>query len=198
MIIAADIDDVILDFVLAMVDHNSSNFGTQLTKEQHYSFSFKDVWRVELEEADRRLISFFKSKDFLNIQPRLDALTGIEALKVDGHHLYAVSSRHDDIREYTFEWLEKYFPLVFTEIHFSSNVHTSRASGKSKQEILIKIGADIFIEDNLAYAVSACKVVKKVILFNHPWNKSLSVLPRNLVRVNNWYDSVNEINSLVA
>ncbi|MBA3678708.1 hypothetical protein H0W80_00715 [Candidatus Saccharibacteria bacterium] len=195
-IFVSDLDDVVVDFVGSVCKYTSTDHAMTAQYEEFTSFEFVDVWGMSLEECDKLLDQYFLSPNFLTIEPRTDAIIGLNSLKFSGHTLYALTSRHDLIREHTALWLPNKFPGVFADILFSSNAHTSRATGRSKADILNEIKADYFAEDNLAYAVDAAQVVKYVYLFRHPWNRSGTPLPSNIIEVDTWYEVTAHIRSI--
>lgn len=187
-IFVSDIDDVILHWVLSVCGYTAREHGMTTQYDDFTTFEFVRVWNTTVEECDRILDGYFESVDFLNLKPRVDAVVGLNSLKNSGRTLHALTSRHDLIRDHTLLTIPQILPDVFSGIHFSSNIHTDRSSGKSKTEVLVDLNADYFSEDNLHYAFEAADVVQFVYLFRHPWNRNYTSKPDNVIEVDDWYE----------
>jgi len=195
-IFVTDIDDVLIDFVGSLSTFAEREYNISSSYSNHFSSDASLVWEVSDDRCTEIIDKYFSSKDFLSILPRVDALESIYTLKGMGSELYTLTSRHDEIRQQTNQWLSKYFPRIFTGNYFSSNIHTPRASGKTKAEVLEEIGANFFAEDVIEYALDASYVVDYVYMFIHPWNRNLGSLPGNIIEVNNWYQVIDHQRSI--
>ncbi len=112
-------------------------------------------------------------------------------LKKDGHQLFVITSRWNDLREKTIKWIYNHFGENFFEDILIYNDGTDMKIDKS--EIVVKLGVDILIEDAPKYAISTASKGVKVLLFNQPWN--CNVLENEFIqRVFSW----NEIGVIIS
>lgn len=196
-IFACDIDDVIVDLVQSIFEYTSSTHGIHARYEDFLDFNFMGAFGgITVEECDALLDKYFASDNFLNIKPRTDAVIGLNSLKFSGCEAMALTSRHDIIRDHSRLWLRNTFPGVFSRVLFSNNIHTVRASGRPKAEVLEEIKADFFAEDSRQYALDAADVVRFVYMFRHPWNRGL-ILPKNVIEVDTWYEVTAHVRSQI-
>ena len=104
------------------------------------------IKHLELEEQIRILDIFFKSDTHLNVPPVKDSQLALSLLHKEGNDLYIATSRNNNYRKPTLEWLEKYFPGYFGRKHVYMNTRSYR---NDKILHLMEINPDIFIDDNL-------------------------------------------------
>ena len=62
MRIALDLDDVLLDFIPALVEFHNSTYGTSLTKKDFHPYHFAKVWGGNVEEAIQKMRLFHARK----------------------------------------------------------------------------------------------------------------------------------------
>lgn len=187
-ILAADIDDVILPFADDLHRHTKEIHGIDVHPSVFTNYTFAEQWGVSHEQSDQIIMAYCESEEFLNLEPDDETVSQMRRIPAHGHEIKLLTSRHDDIREHTVERLPLLLPDVFTEIHFSSNAHTTRSSGLSKPELLVLLGADGFAEDNLHYALPGADVVPIVYLFRKSWNRNHGGLPSNMIEVDYWQE----------
>ncbi|KAG6520185.1 hypothetical protein ZIOFF_017223 [Zingiber officinale] len=99
-------------------------------------------------------------------------------------------SRQNVIRDQTVEWIEKYFPGLFREIHFGNHFSLHGAS-RSKSDICRCLGAQVLIDDNPRYALECAEIGMKVLLFDYqssyPWSRTGSATAHPMVtEVHDW------------
>lgn len=110
-------------------------------------------------------------------------------------------SRQNVIKDHTIEWIEKYYPGLFKEIHFGNHFALNGES-RSKSDICRSLGAKVLIDDNPKYAEECAQVGVRVLLFDYensyPWSKTDSSLDHPLVtKVHNWEEVEENLTSLV-
>jgi len=190
MLIGIDMDDVLADFINPLIKFHNEVYGTSLTKEQVFSYAFWEVWGGTREEAIRKVAEFHKSNYYDLIQPTPGAVNAVGHLRKD-HGLVVITSRPDNVREKTFEWIKRYFPYRFSGTYFAYNHHIQN-KGKRKSEICRDLGVDVLIDDMLKYATECAENGTRVLLFNQPWNQSTELPPR-MERVFSWNDVLEKL-----
>lgn len=185
-VFVSDIDDVLIPWVKSVCGFVSREYKIHITYEDFTHFNFMQIFGMSVTEVDEMLDAYFLSNDFLDLMIHSNDLRMLRNIKSLNDAFHVLTSRHDLIRPHTKLWLPQAAPGVFDGVHFSSNIHTDRSSGKSKTEILVDLKADYFSEDNLHYAFEAADVVKYVYMFRHPWNRNYSAKPTNVIEVDDW------------
>ena len=193
LLIATDLDDVLVDLVTPFTDFYNKKHLTRITKKDFVNYDFSQVLSVESQEGERRVVSFLKSSQFEEIQPFSDAVDITKILKRQGHKLVVITSRRPFNQGYTREWLQHYFKGIFSGIYFSHN-HFVGGTEKTKGDICEERGVDLFIDDILEYCVQVNQKGIWSFLFNQPWNQDY--FPQQgsrIVRVNSWRDILEKI-----
>jgi uncharacterized HAD superfamily protein len=183
MIIAIDIDEVLGQFMKALVEFHNNKYKTNLKLEDFFSYKFWEVWGGTKEEAIQKVYDFHKTNYFKNIIPVKDSQESVKKIK-ENNKLFIITSRQDDVIEETKNWIEKNFPNTFSNIYFT-NHFSKNGIQKTKKEICDLIDIDILIEDSLEYSLECIKPNRKIFLLDYPWNKK-DVLPTGIERVYSW------------
>jgi uncharacterized HAD superfamily protein len=173
-IIAVDIDEVLAHFVPTLTDFYNeiySDGSATLTVDSFISYDFHKVWGGTPAEAIDKMDRFFDSAFFKEkIPPITHALHILNELKND-YDLHIVTARQHKLEDITRNWIERYFPNVFHEIHFG-NHYSACGKSRSKPEMCKAINAKLLIDDSLNYATQCVKEGIQVVLFgNYPWNQ---------------------------
>ncbi|MEM4270675.1 MAG: hypothetical protein QXO70_01110, partial [Candidatus Pacearchaeota archaeon] len=109
-----------------------------------------------------------------------------EIKKLD--ELYIVTSRAEDLKCKTQEWLDIYFPRMFSKLLFCNTFSNNELKQTSKRQLCAENGILLLLEDHYDYAVEVSKEIP-VILFDKPWNSNKQNLD-NIIRVYNWNQAV--------
>ncbi len=183
MKIGVDLDEVLGHFLPALIDWHNDTYETSWAIGQFYTYHFWEIWGGTVEESIQKVYDFHKTPYFKNIRPVKGSKESLASLKKD-HELFIITSRQNDIKQETEEWVEQHFPGMFSEIHFTNNFSQSGA-GRTKKEIADKLDIDIMIEDSAKYALECLSPGRKIFLIDYPWNKN-EKLPEGIIRVNSW------------
>ena len=190
MKIGIDLDEILADFLSAIIKYHNLTYGTKLERGQFSSYGFWKTWGGTKEEAIQKVCDFYKTPFFKNIQPVSGAKKAISTLR-QNNDLFIVTSRHDDVIDQTMKWVEGHFPNTFTDIYFANNYFQGGAS-KTKVQICDEIGANILIEDSMEYALECVNSKRKVFLLDYPWNQCPE-LPQGISRFSSWDEIVQAI-----
>ena len=129
--------------------HNE-NYGTSLTYDDHNTFDLCKVWSCIKEERSQRLNEFFESEHLFNIEPVPGSVEVVKKLSQD-HTLHVITARHEGLRKVTEEFLNEYFPDMFTKMHMiGQSDHT--VTNRTKADVCKDISADLMIEDGFHHA----------------------------------------------
>lgn len=172
-----DIDGVISNFTTNFVDIIQNRYGVKLTGADMYSYDVSLVLGITKDEVADIVNETLKSD--LPLNPL--AKETIDKLNSEGHNIYILTARSDELTEYTLNWL-KQKGIVYKDIFHLT-------SGKKN---LVDVFIDLAVEDNLEEAIELTKKVKHVLLFDQPWNKTKNV--KGLIkRVYSWSEVYEEI-----
>ncbi|KAB2072485.1 hypothetical protein ERO13_A07G017900v2 [Gossypium hirsutum] len=195
--VAVDVDEVLGNFVSALNKFIADRYSLKRSVSEYHVYEFFKIWNCSRQEADIRVHEFFKSSYFKKgIHPIPGAQRALHRLS-RFCDLSVVTSRQNVIKDHTMEWLEKYYPGLFQEMHFG-NHFALHGKSRPKSEICRLLGAKILIDDNPRYAVECAQVGIRVLLFDYensyPWCKTESIDKHPLVtRVNNWEEAEQQI-----
>jgi len=190
MKIGIDLDEVLADFLPALIEYHDANYGTSLVREQFQSYRFWETWGGTREEAIQKVYDFHKTSYFKNMKAVLGSQEAVGILKRN-NDLVVVTSRQDDVAEATRGWIAQHFPNVFSEVYFA-NHYSQNGSSITKKQICDSVGVDVLIEDSPEYALECLNPNRKILLLDCPWNRS-SELPQGIYRVNSWKDIIDSI-----
>lgn len=183
MKIGIDLDDVLGQFIPALIEFHNNKYGTDIKFEKFNSYKFWEVWGGNMEEAIQKVYDFHKTPYFKNIKTIDGAEEVLNRLK-ENNELYIVTSRQEDVIKETEEWVDKNFPKIFKKIYFT-NQYSRSGIETTKQKVCDDLDMDILIEDNLKYAEECSRPDRKIFLFDKPWNQS-EKLPPNVKRIYSW------------
>ena len=107
--IACDMDEVLCDFLGALVAWHNATYGTALSKSDFKSYQFHETWGGTLAEGVEKVHAFFQTPYFAQIKPMPGAAEAMAELKSRAN-LVVVTSRQHVIAEHTIDWLGRYYP----------------------------------------------------------------------------------------
>lgn len=176
--IGVDIDDVVADYIAALVDHYNHVYGTE------YRYSDIKYWNlyetlVELENPETMKVfidSFVYHPMFENIPQVEDAWEAIKYLQLQGHDIFFITSRTSKSIDRTYKWLfANGFPIE--RVFFN----------KDKGWLAKRLKLDFHIDDGPHNLMSVHEGSPDtcLVLFNRPWNEGVDV-PVLHDRVNGW------------
>ncbi len=185
LILATDLDDVILQFVPQFVKfHNFVYPEISLRTKDFHSYNFPEVLKVSTEETKKRLQDFYYSPFHKEIKLMPGALKAFYSLKKVGFKIFVITGRHKSTFDITRELIEKRIPGNLLEDILYTNAHDSNGAKIKKSDMCIKIGSQTLIDDDLMHIEDCCSVGIKTFVYSHTWNKGF--LPLEAIRTNSW------------
>lgn len=186
-IIAIDIDDVLADYAAGFVAFSNQRWGTNLTIDD-YDEHWGNVWKVDLEEIQRRAATIHDERLVRTLTHRSEAVPVLEHLS-QSFDLIVVTSRRIQNKDDTLAWLRLHYPMISLEtVTFSGFFDTIREGSihQTKGDIISSLGAQYMIDDQLKHCLSAAKYEVDALLFgDYAWNQMAS-LPPGVTRVHDW------------
>lgn len=170
MKIGIDIDGVISDFVTTFRKVVKDKYGIEFAYEDITQHDLYKVLGIDKDEAKQLIYETFDH----DLGFQAGAIEGIKELHKH-HEIVLVTARTVKKRELTERWLSKhaiqYHKLVFLE--------------EGSKHSLENEGFDAIIDDHLEEIVNWMGKIPLVLVFNHPWNKSVNI-KNNFERVYDW------------
>ena len=199
MRIGIDLDEVLCEFVRGLIDFHNAEFGTSFVYDDFFSFNFWEVWGGSFDDMLLKIKKYHESNYFLNVGVVPGAVDAVRCLS-ENHDLFVITARWDSVKSETLSWLNKYFNGLFEDVFFINHWSQDKVNG-SKGDVCDRLNLDLFIDDYAPYAVDCLRKksdgsFRKVILFNRPWNRDVSV-PEGVVRVDSWSECLRIISSFV-
>lgn len=193
MIIGVDVDDVLADFTGALLPHLNGVYKTSIVYEEIHSMRLERVWRVPAENIKRHIHDFIPREAKI-LKPYLDAFAPLVTLKSAGHEAQVVTSRPSFIRDDTINWVEEHFRGIFSRHHVTNQY--GEGVRTTKQELCLKEGIGLLIDDNPEYATNCSRNGIKVVLIDRPWNRTLKENSK-IIRVAGWAQVESAIERLI-
>ena len=191
MTIGIDLDDVLLDFNNGFLAYNKDAYGICKTRNDIYTYDIEKVWDCSREEIMKRVFDFYKTEAHARIPTVPGSSEAIREL-AKNHTLHIVTSRHNSIADITRSWIERHFPGLFKEIHFSNGFSTDEGKKRGKADICRELGIEYFIDDALENARPIAAAGIPVLLLDTPWNQEETASP--IRRVHSWPEIVKLLN----
>tara|TARA_Y100000310_G_scaffold276679_1_gene294029 strand:+ start:6058 stop:6630 length:573 start_codon:yes stop_codon:yes gene_type:complete len=189
MRIACDMDDVLAGLVDPFLVFYNREHETCFGREDIITYDFWEHIGCTKEEAVERMNQFYTTPAFRRLPVIEGAVEGVSALS--DFELYIVTARPKSIEGATKEWVDEHFPERFSEIRFA-NTWTDPSEKRGKSGLCKSLGAELIVEDCLAYAVECAANGVRAVLLDRPWNQGTE--PEGVVRVYSWREAVSVIN----
>ncbi|KAL6861178.1 hypothetical protein ACP4OV_016878 [Aristida adscensionis] len=202
IVVAVDVDEVLGSFLAALNKFIADRYSWNHTVSEYHVYEFFKIWNCSRERANYLVHEFFTTHYFQDgihpIPGARDALQNLSSFC----SLSVVTSRQDAIKTHTLEWIEKYYPGLFEQIHFG-NHFALEGQSRPKSEICRSFGAQVLIDDNPRYAQECAEDGMRVLLFDYdnsyPWCKTGVDQSHPLVtKVHNWEEVEEKLLSWVV
>ncbi len=193
MIIWIDLDEVLAETVEKLLeDNNNIIWNKKVSKEDikdYYIFKMKELWLTP-EQAIELFRKVLAEDKKYKIRPVDGAYEKLKSWKEKWYKLKVITARPGDLfKEYTLNWLDKYYPNIFDDVFFASDAQikfNKHWKDETKKSIICKnLWVDVMIEDNFEYANDVASCWIKTYLITKPWNKDFKET-ENIIRVNSW------------
>lgn len=175
-----DIDGVISDFVAAFCDLTKKKYNVCLKESDIYCHDLNLVLGITKNERNELIKETLKEDLKLNDGSK-EIITKLWA---EGHKIYLLTARYASSIETTKEWLKKN-GIPYTELF--------QLKEGEKNNTNLKL--DLIVEDCLQDALEWSPKVTNILVYDHPWNKTLNV--KGLIkRVYSWKEIYQEVQRL--
>ena len=189
-VFGVDIDDVLVQCAVALCVYLNKKHEYTITKSDLTTFHFHKLLGVSHEDAGKLIYPFHFSEEHDNCMPIVGAHEAIARL-TKMRRPVAITARLPATRANTILLVERLFPGVFTEFHFTG-CERPELPHRSKGDVCIEIGAEFMVDDALHNAQSVGEKGVPVYMLDNPWNQC-AVLPPNTIRMPHWDDIVEHV-----
>ena len=190
MKIGIDLDEVLAELLSAVIEYHNFAYKTAFTKNQFRSHLYWKTLDGTKDEVIRKVRDFYKTDYFKNVKPVAGAIKALPILKQD-NDLFIITARPNEILEDTKEWVDRYFPNLFSGIYLANHFPQSGAS-IAKSQICDELEIEVMIEDSIESALDCAGLKRRVLLFDCPWNQQAE-LPSGISRVLSWKEILKTI-----
>lgn len=193
---------VLGSFLAALNKFIADRYSWNHSVSEYHVYEFFKIWNCSRERANFLVHEFFTTHYFQDgIHPIPGARDALQTLS-SFCSLSVVTSRQDVIKNHTLEWIEKYYPGLFEQIHFG-NHFALEGQSRPKSEICRSFGAQVLIDDNPRYALECANDGMRVLLFDYessyPWCKTgADELHPLVTKVHNWEEVEEKLLSWVV
>lgn len=188
MKIFIDIDEVLAEFLRGFCTFHNSTFSSSLTWADFHSYRFNTVLNCTRREAVRKIDLFYRSRNFLEIEPVDGAIAALKELR--NHTLCVMTSRPKRLEKTTRAFLDQYFKGLYSELFFARGY--PGCTLLSKEELILKEKGELAVDDFLPTAREISKRGIPVLLLAKPWNRANGTLERK----ENWGLIAQHVNAL--
>jgi uncharacterized HAD superfamily protein len=183
-VIAVYIDEVLTPHFQYLMDWYNREYGTKLTLANNHPKTTEGWGTDKIEEAIKRVQRFFDTDEFKESKPFEEAIASVKQLS-RSYEMVIITSRDTIIEHLTRGWLDRHFPELFKEAHFTA-MFSLEGKNRSKAEVAKNLGVRYLIDDSLEHIEAASEAGINGLLFgDYPWNQT-DKLPNGVVRVKNW------------
>lgn len=184
MKIGVDLDDTLCQTIKAIFEFHNNKHGTNFDVKDAKTYDIYDIWGDTREKIAKELREYHTSDYAKNAKPIPHAKKILNKLKMN-NELFIITARSNEIKKETEEWVETFFPNIFSEIHYARQFIKDEEETTSKKTICDNLNIDILIEDSLKYATECEASCKKIFLIDNVWNQT-DKMPPNIKRVHSW------------
>lgn len=185
MKIAYDLDGVVIDTYELIRQCLLDEYGINFKKEEHKQYRFEIPGVSDLEA--HRVIADYLQIHWPKAKPIPGSLWAIKQIhRITKEKPIFITARALDTFSTTNQWLTKHLGIG---VPFTIHMTTF----DPKHKIVESIGVDWFVEDRYKEANECAPFVKKMFLYNSPWNENRALLYNNIQRINNLNDIEKEL-----
>lgn len=192
--IGVDLDEILSDTLTSVLEYYNKLHNTSFKREGFSSYNYWEVWGGTKENAVKLIEDYYETNYFKNIKPIIGAKENLEELKKDGYEMFIITGRSDKFKKETMDWVNQYYPNIFSEIFFANTFDIDNTNTK-KSDICIKNNISILIEDDPYHLEDCAKAGIKTIVLDCPWNKNFRA--ENSIRTFSWKEIVKEIKKTI-
>lgn len=171
MVIAVDIDNVLIDFIGSFVDYANAELGYDIDKKTIKSNVLWPYFNIDRMGHWDIFFKYYKTEYASKAAPIKDCREVLSKLSKD-HRIIAITGRPETVKAETESWLHTYLGDVIDEvIYTNTNLDENDPDRRSKSECCFAHKADIIIDDDHFFANECAEAGIPTIYFKTPYNE---------------------------
>ena len=189
--IGVDIDGVLSDTILAALKKAKKVYGVSMqftdwtSWNPHHIEILRQHGIKELKDTVDFFYDIIREENGFQLYPIAGSGVWVNALRIYGKTLKALSWRDEDTRSWTQPWIHRHFPWSFSEVLLANTGMVGKDIPKN--QFAKEHGIGLMIEDNAHYAIDFVTHDIPTILLKAPWNIQVDIsLYPNIFRLNDW------------
>lgn len=186
--VAVDLDGVLINLQDKLVSFHNRRYGTNTRTEEIVHYDLDDIWKVGEEEFIRRIMEFYRSQEFSEVEPIEGAVSGVEELSRE-FDLIVITARPPEIETATISEISRHFPGKFKEVILTDSLSLD-SKWRGKADICLDRGVEIAVDDFYRNVQECASKGIYSILFDAPWNREHEFLENGIARARNWKEVV--------
>ncbi|MEK6886165.1 MAG: hypothetical protein AABX17_04325 [Nanoarchaeota archaeon] len=190
MVIGVDCDEVIFPLLPSHCAFLNDKYALNLDWRKFTSYNFWEHYGKTRGQAVQDFIEFTSTDEFMKVMPIEGSQEGIRELKkLD--KLYIITSRTDNLKDKTNNWLEQHFQGIFSGVVFGNIFSNNGRKKISKRQLCSENNISLLLEDHWDYALDVSQDIP-VVLFDKPWNQDKKDNSGRIIRVYSWKEAIEE------
>ncbi len=186
MIIAFDVDDVLVNTHPYLLDHLNNKFNTHFTRSDATMYYIQELWGERKEEADKEINKYFETEgEYLPAVQFAKEVVNFFVSK--GDRVIAVTAR-EEMEELTKRCLDREFEGNIDKVFFAG---LSGQKRETKYQVLCRENVGFYVDDRSDFVLQCNGHPRKVLLYNQKWNEK-DIMPDTVGRVSNWDEILKE------
>jgi len=196
--IGIDFDEVLVNHLDSIIEYYNNKYSTNYSFNDFHSYHFCEVWGGTREDAIKEIFDFYNTSYFKEQKIIEESKLVLNKFKELGFDLFVITGRPNSISEDTITKINDNFKDFFKDILFTNNFSIEGIELK-KSDFVNNLQLDYFIEDSIPYSKDILENtnVKKLFLFNNPWNINETISDSRLIRVDSWKEILESFNQLL-
>lgn len=177
-VVGVDFDDVVRDFIPAILEYYHHLTNRRFTKEDIYTYNLWEVWGCTKDESMQIVNDFYDSSFFSAIQPCPGAIAALHALAAFACPNIITAAAYKT-KEQGENFLKTHATSIIVPVTYAASAYfpINGDNKHPKAEILQDIMAIAMVEDNPEFALACANSGTPVYLVRQPWNRSMPFHP---------------------
>jgi uncharacterized HAD superfamily protein len=176
MRIYVDVDEVLCDTLQSFCVFYNKRFRTDYCTDDFHTYKWWEILGCTKEDCYALLLEFWEEVTAMGIAPINGAREAL--MKLSGQHeLSVLTARAIGVETETRKYIESHYPGIFSNVYFAKG-HINVPERQTKDEIIMRKGKGLMIEDDLAFALAMQERSIPVVLLARPWNRQSNGIPR--------------------
>lgn len=146
--IAIDLDEVLTPFLPTML-----RWRRPIHIPKKYPYNCSKIYNISELESKKLVKDFYNSEDFYKLKPFKNSNKVLKIFS-ETYKVYLVTGRQNIIRKNTENWIEQWYPGIFTDVILTNSFTDDEVT---KSSICKMLNISLLIDDNLDTCLDCMK-----------------------------------------